>query len=244
MSNLGAIKFFVTPPHDCSYLPDQQATTLFVDPDLTIDQNIYSDLSELGFRRSGSYVYRPHCEECNACIPIRVLTQEFDMRRRHRRIWKANRDLTITLLPPRYTDEIYQLYHRYISEKHRDGDMYPPNQEQFESFLLKNWSHTHFAEMRDKTGALIAVAVTDRLKNGLSAVYTFYDPSQDHRSLGTFSILWQIEYAKTQWLPHLFIGYWIKDCRKMNYKNQFKPMEMYLNHRWERISGKPTSPTD
>ena len=232
MSNLSTLRFFTTPAHACSYLEDRQAVTLFVDPHARISPSLYSDLTEMGFRRSGDYIYRPHCQSCSACIPARVDCGLFRPRRRHRRILRANADLQVETIEPTFNRELYTLYSRYIESRHGDGDMFPPTQEQFASFLMSSWSETRFHCAR-LNGELVAVAVTDRLRDGLSAVYTFYEPSLDERSLGTWAILWQIEHCRSKGLPWLYLGYWIQGCRKMRYKNDFKPLQLYQDGEWQ-----------
>ena len=234
MTNLAAIKFFVTPVHQCSYLPRNDATTLFADPKASFDHNLYSELSEVGFRRSGNYLYRPHCKDCNACIPVRIPVEQFQLSKRQRRIWNKNSDLEVTQLPARNSDEHYQLYAQYINHKHLDGDMFPPTPEQYESFLLSEWGNTQFFEFRTRQGQLLAVAVTDLMSNGLSAVYTFYntDPAAAKRSLGVFAVLWQIEQCRQMGLPALYLGYWIKNCQKMQYKSDYRPLEIYTGSEW------------
>jgi arginine-tRNA-protein transferase len=234
VTDLAQLKFFATPPHACSYLEEQQATTLFVDPAARIDPALYSALSTLGFRRSGRHLYRPHCEHCNACIPVRIPVAEFAPRRSQRRILRRNADLTVTVRDAELTEENYALYARYIGERHDDGDMYPPSREQFRSFLLCDWSDTRFVEFREDD-RLVAVAVTDRVDDGLSAIYTYYDPDHPKRSLGVHAILWQIEHARERGLPNLYLGYWIKRCRKMRYKTEYRPLEMRVGERWVRV---------
>lgn len=231
MSNLSTLRFFTTPAHACSYLEDRQAVTLFVDPHARINPQLYSDLTEMGFRRSGDYIYRPHCQGCNACIPARVDCAAFRPRRRHRRVLAANRDLQVESMAPTFNRELYLLYSRYIESRHGDGDMFPPTQEQFASFLMSSWSDTRFHCAR-LDGRLVAVAVTDQLADGMSAVYTFFDPDLEHRSLGTWAILWQIEHARRQSLPWLYLGYWVSGCRKMEYKQDFQPLQLYRDGQW------------
>lgn len=235
MTNLAHLKFYATQPHACSYLPEQRATTLFLDPQLPIDINTYSQLSELGFRRSGDHLYRPHCQTCTACIASRIAVDAFEPSSQQKRIIKRNADLQVMARAPALTDEIYQLYARYIEARHQDGDMYPPSREQFSSFLVRNWPFSQFYEFRLE-GRLLAVAVTDHMLNGLSAVYTFYDPAQTRRSLGRYAILWQIGEARRLELEALYLGYWIKECRKMSYKTEYRPLEMLVNQRWVRLS--------
>ncbi len=235
MTNLAHLKFFATHPHTCSYLQDQRATTLFLDPQQPIDVATYSRLSELGFRRSGDHLYRPHCQSCSACIASRIPSADFTPSRQQKRIIKRNADLQVSARPPRVTDENYQLYARYIESRHADGDMYPPSREQFSSFLVSDWSFSLFYEFRLE-GELLAIAVTDHMSNGLSAVYTFFHPDHPRRSLGRFAILWQIEEARRTGMEAVYLGYWIKNCRKMSYKTEYRPLEMLVNQRWVRIN--------
>jgi arginine-tRNA-protein transferase len=231
MSELSDLRFFTTQPHPCSYLQDQQATTLFLDPSLPLDANTYAELSELGFRRSGEHLYRPHCQACTACIAARIPVARFRPTRQQQRILRRNQDLEVRESAARGSEEHYQLYARYIEERHADGDMYPPSREQFNGFLLRDLPFCRFFEFRLQ-GQLIAVAVTDVLPNGLSAVYTFFDPQLPNRSLGRYAILWQIAEAAHRGLPAVYLGYWIKQCRKMSYKTQYRPIELFVNRRW------------
>ncbi|HCA25949.1 MAG TPA: arginyltransferase [Pseudomonas sp.] len=235
MTDLSQLKFYATHPHPCSYLPEERATTLFLDPQQPIDLDTYSHLSELGFRRSGDHLYRPHCKQCSACIPARIPAADFTPSSGQKRIIKRNRDLEVGELKPEATDEIYALYERYINARHADGDMFPPSREQFESFLAKDWSFCRFHAFREQ-GSLVAIAVTDHMRNGLSAVYTFFDPDQPRRSLGRYAILWQIEETRRLGLDAVYLGYWIKNCRKMNYKTEYRPLEMLVNQRWIRLN--------
>jgi arginyl-tRNA--protein-N-Asp/Glu arginylyltransferase len=213
MTELARLKFYATQPHTCSYLPDEQATTLFLDPSQPMDVDVYADLSEMGFRRSGDHLYRPHCQRCN----------------------KRNQDIQVHLVRPVFTEEYYALYVRYIEQRHADGDMYPPNREQFSTFLARDLTFSRFYEFREDN-RLLAIAVTDVLPNGLSAVYTFYEPSEERRSLGRFAILWQIAEAERLGLHAVYLGYWIKNCRKMSYKTQYRPIELFVNQRWVSLN--------
>ncbi len=231
MTVLSKLKIFATYPHECSYLEDQEATTLFVDPSADIDGSAYARLSELGFRRSGTHLYRPHCKDCQACIPARIPVALFEPNRQQRRILRRNADLHIRQLSDISADCYFDLYERYIAARHREGDMYPPSQDQYDSFLNCAWESTRFVVFEDNERPL-AVAVLDVMENGLSAVYTFFDPDESKRSLGALAILWQIEYARQLQLPALYLGYWIKQCPKMSYKSQYRPLELYVNDDW------------
>ena len=235
MSNLRTLVFFATPPHDCSYLPDREATTMFVDPRAHIDKKLYSQLTALGFRRSGSHYYRPHCENCNACIPVRLRVDQFRPDRSQRRVLKKNTDLSCRMVRASYTERYYELYAQYIEERHADGDMYPPSREQFASFLVDGATDSWFLEILDQ-GRLVGLAAIDQLDEGLSAIYTVFDPAYEHRSLGTFAVLWQIEEARRLDLPYLYLGYWIAECSKMNYKTRFRPIEALRDGHWQTMN--------
>ncbi len=228
-------QFFITPAHPCSYLPKRNAQTLFLDPRETITPRTYQQLTEQGFRRSGGHLYRPHCKTCQACVPTRIPVAEFVPRRRQRRTLARNADLTVRVEPAAYTPEHYDLYARYIAGRHRDGDMYPPSPDQYRSFLLSQWSDTLFVNSF-LNNELVAVAVTDKHDDGLSAIYTYFDPLLDKRSLGVQCILQQIELAGELGLSHLYLGYWVRDAEKMRYKTDYRPAELFVNGRWVRIT--------
>ncbi|MDR0780899.1 MAG: arginyltransferase [Pseudomonadales bacterium] len=234
MTSLKDLRLFTTQPHNCSYLDGQQAQTLFIDPDFQVDKTTNSQLSELGFRRSGSHIYRPNCRHCQQCLSCRVLVANFTPSRRFTRILQRNADLTVSEVPSIKTDECYLLYKHYITVRHADGDMYPPSREQYASFLLRKCEGTHYYTLRHGE-QLLGVMVSDELDTGFSAVYTFYDPLQGARSLGTFGILWQIGEARRRGLAHLYLGYWIRGARKMRYKIDFRPLEMLVRQQWVLI---------
>lgn len=235
MSDLSTLKLFATQPHPCSYLDGQEATTVFVDPEANIDPALYTQLSQLGFRRSGAHLYRPQCLRCQACVSSRIPVKAFKPNRSQRRCLQLNRDLSLQITKDINTLEHYNLYSRYIESRHQDGDMYPPSEDQYKAFLTSEWEITQFIEFRLE-GRLIGVSVCDRLGDGLSAVYTFYDAGEESRSLGKFAILAQIEKAKSLGLDYLYLGYWIKECEKMNYKIQYRPLELLVNRRWMRLN--------
>ncbi len=235
MTSLSNLKVFTTHPHQCSYLQEKLATTLFIDPEANINQHIYSELVDLGFRRSGQHIYRPHCESCNACIAARIPVAQFSQKRKQRKIWNRNQDLDILEVADIKSDEYFQLYERYISQRHFDGDMYPPNRDQYDTFLTDDLGVTRYYAFRQGK-QLQAVAVIDVMSQGLSAIYTFFDPGAERRSLGNFAILWQIKEAQRLGLPYLYLGYWIKGCRKMQYKIDYRPLELLINNRWLTLS--------
>lgn len=235
MTDLSHIRLFATHPHTCSYLDDQEATTIFVDPTADVDIHLYSRLSEIGFRRSGSHLYRPHCAQCQACIPARIPVAQFKPNRQQRRCWARNRDIEVRKIDSIDTTEHYDLYERYINERHNDGDMYPPSKIQYDAFLTSEWGATRYFEFRCQE-TLLGVAVSDEMDNALSAVYTFFDPDENRRSLGSFGILYQIYKARELNLKHLYLGYWIKKCSKMSYKTQYRPLEVMVDRQWKIMS--------
>lgn len=229
--DLQQIRLYLTAPHRCSYLPDQEATTAFVDPKLPVDNDIYSSLSDLGFRRSGQYLYAPRCTHCKSCIPVRIPVQAFAPNRQQRRTLKRNQDIDVAVVREVDLDEHYALYENYIATRHINGDMYPPSRHQYLEFIGHPWDCTRFMEFRLE-GKLVACAVVDWLQHGLSAIYTYFDPALDHRSLGTFAIIKQIELTAANGSNYVYLGYWIRDCVKMSYKSAFHPAEYYLENRW------------
>lgn len=233
MSDRTGLDFFITAPHECSYLPDRMASTLFADPDVVIGTRMYSLLAEHGFRRSGRNIYRPQCTGCNACISVRVDVGRFEPSRTQRRIWRRNQDLTVHTVPAEFRQEHFELYQRYIRERHAGGSMDNPDEQRYTDFLISPYVETEFVELR-ADGRLICVAVVDTIASGLSAVYTFFDPDEAARSLGTYAVLWQLEEARRRALSWVYLGYWIKACRKMRYKDSFRPFEAYRAAHWVR----------
>jgi arginine-tRNA-protein transferase len=234
-SELSKKQFFLTPAHPCSYLEDRSARTLFLDPRDIISSQTYSALTHAGFRRSGSHLYRPYCVGCDACIPVRVPVEQFRWSRRFRRIRQMNDDIEITIREPIFSTRFYGLYASYIEARHADGDMYPPTADHFKSFLMSDWSHSLFLTLEEQ-GRLVGVAVTDTVADGLSAIYTFFDPNLARRSLGVFAVLAQIQHCLTNDIPYLYLGYWIRDCAKMRYKIDYRPIELLIRNRWVALS--------
>ncbi len=217
----------------CAYLPAKAATTLFIDPDSPLDTLTYSHLLAQGFRRSGDYVYRPHCDSCRACIPLRLPVARFRPSRSQRRVWaKSSERLSVRTSPPRFHHEHFELYRRYIQSRHPDGSMANPSAEDFPGFLTSHWSETRFFELR-VAQRLTAVAVTDLLPNGLSAVYTFFDPELSHLSPGVLALLWQIREAQRRGVSWLYLGYWVPGCAKMSYKSHYRPMQIWRDGQWQ-----------
>ncbi|WP_461480633.1 arginyltransferase [Porticoccus sp.] len=226
-----AIRLFLTEPHPCSYLEDQKAITAFVDPAISIDKNLYSYLSNYGFRRSGRYVYAPRCKSCKACIPARLVVNDFEPNRQQHRCNKRNADLTVSIARTIDEGEHYPLYERYLEERHADGDMYPPTMTQYRDFISSLWDNSRILEIRLR-GELVAAGVIDILNDGLSAIYTYYSPDHPKRSLGTYMILAELVLTRDLGLPYLYLGYWIERSPKMAYKKNFQPLELLIDDRW------------
>lgn len=221
-------------PHPCSYLPGRTATTLFPDPRVAVDTHLYSQLIDHGFRRSGKHIYRPHCQSCNACIPVRVPVAAFQPNRAQKRTWRRNEDLQASRVAATRNEEHFTLYRRYLATRHPGGGMDDPDPENYLSFFTHPRIDTAFYEFR-LHGQLLAVAVVDHLEQGLSAVYTFFDPDHTARSLGVYAVLWQIDEARRLGLQWVYLGYWIKESPKMRYKSQYHPLEVYRDGYWSTI---------
>lgn len=228
------IKLFRTGDHDCSYLPGRQSRTLFVDPDMDYDLHLYEELTQSGFRRSGKHLYRPDCRQCQSCIPARIPVADFQLKRRFKRILKRNAHLTLEIEHSRFRKEDYDLFERYIEQRHFDGDMYPATRTGYEDFLAAEQPFAFHIRYFDGD-KLVGVAVTDQLKTGLSAIYTFFDPELESQSIGVYSILKQINMCRTLNLPYLYLGYWVPGCQKMQYKTQYKPTELLIDGHWQSI---------
>lgn len=236
-----SVRLYTSPPHACAYLDEREAVTQFIDPSQGMDSRLYSQLVEVGFRRSGEFVYRPRCNSCQACRPARIPTASFKPSRAQRRNWRHNRDLNVRSIPAGFQDEHFALYRSYMGARHAGGDMDVTNPERYREFLLSSWGDTWCYEFR-LGPRLLAVAMVDRLVQGLSAVYTFFDPAYAERGLGTFAVLWEISDARSNGLPWLYLGYWIKECPKMSYKNRFHPLEIYRDGLWQALPGKGGKP--
>ncbi len=225
------LRLFQTGEHPCGYFPERQARDLVLDPQDSRLGELYPMALGWGFRRSGDLVYRPHCRQCRACVPVRIPVARFAPDRSQRRCLARNADLDYRVLPAERSDEQFALYRRYLAARHANGGMNDHGPHEFDQFLVGSWSHGRFLEIRAQ-GRLLAVAVTDVTALGLSAVYTFFDPDEQARGLGTFAILQQIAWAQRAGLPHLYLGYWIDGHRKMDYKRRYQPLEYFDGRRW------------
>lgn len=230
-----AIRLYRSAEHPCPYLPGRTAASAFVDPTLSLSPAVYGHLLEQGFRRSGSLVYRPICAECSACRPVRIPVGPFRPRRSQRRAWQASGNgLEVEARPACWDVRHFDLYQRYLAARHPDGEMAGGDADDYRRFLFAAWGESRCLELRID-GRLLAVAVTDVVPRALSAVYTFFDPSAFARSPGVLAILAQVELAKAWRHEHVYLGYWIGDCRKMRYKAEYRPLEVLVDGTWRCI---------
>ncbi len=236
------IHCYATASYPCSYLPGREARSEVVTPVELIDFRVYGQLLQLGFRRSGEFVYRPACDGCSACVPVRLRVAEFRPDRSQRRAARRHGNLESQILPLDFVDEHFALYRRYQIARHAGGGMDLDDQGQYENFILKSRVASFLAEFRE-AGVLRMVSLIDQIEDGLSSVYTFFDPDVAGASYGVYNVLWQAALARQLGLPYLYLGYWIAECRKMAYKTRYRPLDGLRAGEWRALvdDGSPQS---
>lgn len=226
-------KVYRTGDHQCSYIDNRIAATNFVDPNAELSNTLYHQLAQLGYRRSGRFIYRPNCPDCNACQSLRVVNQQFTPSKRQRRVIKRNSDIQTKAKRFDFDREQFELYRKYITSRHPGGGMDEASEADYMEYFHAPWCDTLTIDFRLEN-RLVAVSVLDTLSDGYSAVYTYFDPEEAKRSLGSYAILWLIDLAISNNKPFTYLGYWIAECEKMTYKTDYQPCEIYRNGRWSQ----------
>ena len=225
--------FYRTRPFPCSYLPGREETRVLTEISAEMAAGgFFEFLQHYGFRRSQRYLYRPACNGCTACIPVRIPVARFTPSRTMRKLHKLNHDLRVSVEPARASAELFDLFERYQHQRHSDSDMALMAYEEFRQLIEESPVKTGLLHLRDDTGRLWACGLTDIGQDSLSAVYSFYEPDAPARSLGTYIVQSLVAEAVQRGLAYLYLGYWIEDCRKMTYKSRFSPLEFFDGHRW------------
>lgn len=230
------VSLYLTGGRPCPYLRDRDEVIVLTNPSEPIGSSLYSGLLLRGFRRNGIFAYRPACPGCEACVSVRIPVDEFQPRRGQRRVWARNADLRAVVLRPYFDPAHWALYRRYQRSRHTGGGMDSDDPQGYAEMILDSPVDSCIIAFMAGNRTL-AVALVDVLPTGVSAVYTFYDPEEMSRGLGTYAILWQVAWTETLGLPHLYLGYWVKDSPKMDYKRHFNPLEGFVDGHWRTLEG-------
>ncbi len=233
------LRLNVTRAHSCTYLPDRAERRLAAD--ISNRPDLHDKLAKAGFRRVENWVYKPACQDCNACQPIRVICSEFSKSRNMKRIAIKNSDLKGCRVDGPLTHEHYELFHRYLNSRHEDGQMVGMTMDEFVSMVENSPISTFLLDYRDTNNKLLASVLVDHQVDGLSAVYSFFETNRPDRSFGSFIILDLIERVNLAQQPYLYLGYYIAESRKMSYKARYKPYEIFSNGSWQRSDDPQTT---
>lgn len=232
------LQFYVTTPYPCGYIAKNLAQSLIASPHHSVNTDVYSDLINQGFRRSGKFSYRPHCEHCNKCVPVRIVLDQFIPTRSQKRAYKQHQHLTATILPLGFYPSHFALYVEYqglrhATEENINQETETSEEHQYKQFLCQSHVDSLMVEFRDEHDQVKIVSVIDIVKNGISAVYTFYDATKVKASYGTYAIMWLIDWTKQRRLPYVYLGYWIQESPKMAYKEKFKTQQKLIDGEWQ-----------
>lgn len=237
---MNSLPLWLTAESPCGYFDDRSSQSLVADPQFPLDSSVYAQLLALGFRRSGNQVYRPHCANCAACVPTRIPVNLFRADRKQRRCAKYNLRTRVLIKDAKFDERHFELYRRYQIARHGKQDADDIDREDFLQFFLSDWCNTWFVEFLIE-GHLAAIAVVDHFDRALSAVYTFFDPAFNRYSPGIYAVLWQIDEAKRRGMDYVYLGFWIADCRKMQYKIQYQPLSGLIGDQWQTLSTTQTN---
>jgi len=234
---LQKLQFYVTTSYPCGYIDKHLAQSLIASPHHMVDHNIYSELINQGFRRSGKYTYRPHCEHCNKCIPVRIVLDQFTPTRSQKRAYKQHGDLVATVIPLGFHQDHFELYSSYQALRHSPDNAFEQKsdadeEDQYKQFLCQSNVNSQMVEFRDQNNQLKIVSVIDQIDEGYSAVYTFFNALEQKSSFGTYAIMWLIEWTKQHNFPYVYLGYWIAESKKMTYKEKFNLQEKFIDGEW------------
>ena len=228
--------FYMSRPAPCPYLSGRTEQMVFTDLSGANDPaTLHDQLSRSGFRRSQGIAYKPSCRNCSACVAVRVAVSDYQRTRNQQRVWRRNDGIVGKVLPNVALVEHYELFHRYVGSRHGDGGMAGMSFEDYAAMVQDSPVPSRVIEFRDARKRLIGACLTDVLDDGMSLVYSFFDPVLAAQSPGTFMILWHIEHAGLRGLPYVYLGYWIADSPKMAYKARFRPLEAYGPQGWQRL---------